>query len=299
MTDHGLPPLPEGFDLPFFYGTFTNIGFDFLLSDPTEKEAVAELLAADAAGRHLTPALFGDSVCLSFNYQLHFAQFGSGTGVTQEVELNIVAHPTAEAARVPKLSYAQYAHGEDQTRLIGFCRIHVACDNDLAIRAGKQLFNEPKHKAGFQHTLPVPNATTTDPKAIDRWKVVCGEYGTAAQDGSYDPANTYFSFEADFGELSSQPVSAAPFTEYGSRTQKSSAGTRPLAAPLNVFSPYSWYDLSDGADPLDFTVGQADPQLGRSEPFLELIEFKRPAGAWTYQSPPVAAQNRPYWVTPS
>lgn len=296
MTDHGLPPLPEGFGLPFFYGTFTNIGFDFLLSDPTEKEAVAQLLSEDAAGRHLTPALFGDSVCLSFNYQLYFAQFGSGTGVTQEVELNVVAHPTAEAARVPKLSYAQYAHGEDQTRLLGFCRVHVACDNDLAIRAGKELFNEPKHKAAFQHTLPVPNATTADPKALGRWKVVCGVDGTAARDGSFDPANTYFSFTADFTGLAPQPVSAAPFTEYGSRTRKNSDSTRPLAAPLNVFSPYAWYDLGNGADPLDFTVGQADPQLGRSEPFLELIEFKRPAGAWTYQSPPVAAQNRPYWV---
>ncbi|CAL9347025.1 hypothetical protein [Streptomyces sp. enrichment culture] len=107
------------------------------------------------------------------------------------------------------------------------------------------------------------------------------------------------SLEADLGGLDPQPVSAAPFTEYGSRTRKGVPGTRPLAAPLNVFSPYAWYDLSDGADPLDLTVGQADPQLGRSEPYLRLIEFKRPVGAWTYQSPPVAAQNRPYWVARS
>jgi hypothetical protein len=297
MTDHGLPPLPEGFTLPFFYGTFTNIGFDFLLSDPAEKQAVTNLLRQDAAGRHLTPALFGDSVCLSFNYQLYFAQFGGGTGVTQEIELNVVAHPTSEAGRVPKLSYAQYARGEDQTRRLGFCRVHVACDSDIAIAAGVKLFNEPKHKAGFQHTLPVPNATTADPKTADRWKVVCGTYGTAAADGSFTPGNTYFSFEADLGGLPGLPVSAAPFTEYGSRKQSDGGDiTRPLAAPLNVFSPYTWYDLADGTDPLDFTVGQADPQLGCSKPFLDLIEDSSPAGAWVYQSPPVAAQNRPYWV---
>ncbi|MFJ8085847.1 hypothetical protein ACIQ6Y_35390 [Streptomyces sp. NPDC096205] len=294
MTGHELPPIPQGFGLPFFYGTFTNIGFDFLLDDPAEKQAVTNLLRQDDAGRHLTPALFEGSVCLSFNYQLYFAQFGSGAGITQEVELNVIAHPTAEAARVPRLSYSQYAHGEDQTHLLGNCRVHVACDSDIAIEAGVKLFNEPKHKAGFQHTLPVPNATTGDPKATDCWKVVCGTYGTAAADGSFTPANTYFSFEADLEDIGGQPVSATPFTEYGSR--KEGEHTRPLAAPLNVFSPYTWYDLSDGPEALDFTVGDADP-LGRSKGFLDLVLDKSPAGAWTYQSPPVAAQNRPYWVS--
>ncbi|ANP54848.1 hypothetical protein J2Z21_001496 [Streptomyces griseochromogenes] len=293
-----LPSLPACLTLPFFYGAFTNIGFDYLLDDPGDKQAVADLLAHDPAGRHLSPAVFDDSVCLSLNYQLYFAQFGSGAAVTQEIELNVVAHPTAEAGRVPKLTYAQYAHGEDQTRTLGFCRIHVACDNDIAIKAGVELFNEPKHKAGFQHTLPVPNATTADPKAADRWKVVCGTYGTAAADGSFTPADTYFSFEADLGGLSAKAVSAAPFTEYGSRwTGKDAASPyhRPLAAPLNVFSPYAWYDLGYGVDPVALAPGQA-PQQGRSKPFLDLIEDRSPAGAWVYQSPPVAAQNRPYWV---
>ncbi|MEU5534616.1 hypothetical protein [Streptomyces sp. NPDC020362] len=296
---HDLPPLPEGFTLPFFYGAFTNIGFDYLLHDAGSRQAVEALLHEDPAGRHLSPAVFEDSVCLSFNYQLYFSQFGSGTAVTQEIELNVVAHATAEAARVPRLTYPQYAHGEDQTRTLGFCRIHVACDNDIAITAGVQLFNEPKHKAGFQYTLPVPNATTADPKAVDRWKVVCGRYGTAAADGSYSPADTYFSFEADLGGLSAQPVSAAPFTEYGSRRvdkEGTSPHHRPLAAPLNVLAPYAWYDLSEGSDPVGLTLGRADPQQGRSKPFLDLIEGRNPVGAWVYQSPPVAAQNRPYWV---
>ncbi|MFJ5777077.1 hypothetical protein [Streptomyces sp. NPDC093094] len=292
---NGLPPIPAGFGLPFFYGTFTNIGFDFLLRDPAEKKAVTDLLRQDAAGRHLTPALFDDSVCLSFNYQLYFGQFGSGFGVTQETELNVIARPAADAGHGPRLTYAQYAHGEDQTRRLGNCRVHVACDNDLAIDAGVKLFNEPKHKAGFQHTLPVPNATTLDPKAADRWKVVCGKDGTASSDGTFTHENTYFSFDADLGGLTGQPVSAAPFTEYGSRTESDSTHTRPLGAPLNVFSPYTWYDLGDGEDPMDLTVGGAEPQ-GRSKAFLDLVADRRPAGAWTYQSPPVAAQNRPYWV---
>ncbi|MCZ0989385.1 hypothetical protein [Streptomyces diastatochromogenes] len=295
---HDLPPLPQGFTLPFFYGTFTNIGFDYLLDDADEHQAVKALLREDAAGRYLSPAVFEGSVCLSFNYQLYFAQFGSGTGVTQEIELNVVAHPTAEAHRVPRLTYTQYAHGEDQTRILGFCRVHVACDSDIAIKAGVELFNEPKHKAGFRHTLPVPNATTVDPKAVDQWKVVCGKYGTAAADGSFTPANTYFSFEADLSGLTSQPVSAAPFTEYGSghvHKDEESPHFRPLAAPLNVLSPYAWHDLRDGEEPLELALGQADPQ-GRSKAFLDLIVDKSPAGAWVYQSPPVAAQNRPYWV---
>ncbi|MGW2491527.1 hypothetical protein ACWCV9_30515 [Streptomyces sp. NPDC001606] len=291
-----LPPVPPGFGLPFFYGTFTNIGFDYLLDDPAGQEAVRDLLHQDPAGRELSPARFGDSMCLSFNYQLYFAQFGTGTGVTEEIELNVVAHPTAAAARVPRLSYTEYAHGADQTRLLGFCRIHVACDNDIAIRAGVELFNEPKYKAGFQHTLPVPNETTADPEAVDRWKVVCGRDGTAAADGSFAPADTYFSFTADLAGRTGRPVSVAPFTEYGSRRAGAGDQARLLAAPLNVLSPYTWYDLREGTGTLEFSVGGADPQPGRSKPFLDLIAAREPAGAWVHQSPPAAAQNRPYWV---
>lgn len=78
----------------------------------------------------------------------------------------------------------------------------------MAIKAGVRLFNGPKHKAGFRHTLPVPNATV-DPKTADRWKVVCARYGRAAADGSFTPADTYFSFEADLSGLTAQPVSTA------------------------------------------------------------------------------------------
>jgi hypothetical protein len=298
LTDHSLPPIPAPFSLPFFYGTFTNIGFDYLIDDSAGQNSVRELLSEDAAGRHLWPASFTGAMCVSFNYQLYFAQFGNGTGITQEIELNVVAYPEAATGTVPDLTYLQYVHGEDQTRALGFCRTHVACDSQVAIDAGVALFNEPKHKASFQHTLPVPNATTADPKAIGLWKVACGKYGT--QDGSFTPANTYFSFAADLNNLNPQPVSAAPFTEYGSRRLEPSPSTRPLAAPLNVFSPYDWYDLSAAKlSHFTFTVGHADPQLGRSRPFLDLIKDRNPVGAWVYQSPPVAVQNRPYWVVTS
>ncbi|WP_034090910.1 hypothetical protein [Streptacidiphilus albus] len=286
-----LPDLPPGFSLPFFYGTFSNIGFDYLLTD---RAAVTELLKESPSGAHLSPAVFDDQVCLSFNYQLYCGQFAKGASITQEVELNIVAFPAADANRVPKLTYQQYAYGSDQTRGLGFCRMHVACDSQIAIDAGQKLFNEPKFKAGFDPTLPVPNDTTADANAVDRWKAVCGVFGSADANGAFTPANTYFSFEADLHGLGPQPVSAAPFTEYGSRKQPDGS-FRPLAAPLNVFSPYVWYDLARSTGRVKLALGGAAPQ-GLSKKFVDLLKDRQPAGAWVYQSPPVAAQNRPYWV---
>jgi hypothetical protein len=295
-TATDLPELPQGFTLPFYYGTFTNLGVDYLLHSPDQKERVAALLAQDHAGRHLSPALFDGAMCLSMNYQLYFAQFEESSSITQEIEFNVVAYPTAEASRVPTLTYSQYAQGTDRTGLIGFCRVHVACDNKHAIDAGRKLFNEPKRKASFAYKMPVPNQTTANPAYADMWKITCGEYdGDLANDDE-----VFLRLSVNLQGLTGRPVSIAPFTEYGSRpTGTGDRGYRPLAAPLNVFSPYQWFDLHEHSctDPrVILTLGLADPPRQAKE-YLHLINDQRPAGAWVYQSAPVAAQNRPYWVT--
>ncbi|MFI0977176.1 hypothetical protein ACH4SP_09120 [Streptomyces sp. NPDC021093] len=306
VNDASLPAAVEGSSLPFFYGTFTNIGFDYLL--PADK--VQALLRASSGGEQLSAGIFEDGKALvSLNYQQYFAQFARGSGITQEIELNIVAFPTKDASLTPKLTYRQYAMGEDQTRRLGFWRTHVDCDNDNAIKAGKDLFAEPKHKAGFAIVLPVPNATTPAAAppdeakrradAVDVWHVDCGVFGRANPDGTYPEAERYYTVDANLRGLTAQPVSAAPFTEYGSRKVKVKEVTvaKPLAAPLNVFSPYTWYDLSGATGKVKVTLGKAPHQDGaRSKEFVELLKGREPVGAWVHQSPPVAVQNRPYWM---
>jgi hypothetical protein len=279
-----IPPLPAGYSLPFYYGTFTNIGFDYLV-----EPAKADALVAHLPG--LSPALFKDGgrdkACLSFNYQMYFAQFADGCGVTQEIELNVVTFPTAEAARTPKPKYQEYAEGQDAARLLGFSRIHVACDSQVAIDAGVNLFNEPKFKARFEvAAMPVPNGDKVT------WDISCLKDGTSQQNGEL-----YFRFTADLTELTPRTRSISPFTEYGSvrKAGRPDDHSTPLAAPLNVFQPYQWYDLSRRNGRVAVHPGNG-PAYGRIRAFMDAIVEVSPIGAWYYQSPPVAAQNRPYYV---
>lgn len=292
-SDPILPDIPKGFDLPFYYGTFTNLGVDYLV----DKGRAEALLKDFEPSGQLSVAEFEGKACLSFNYQVYFAQFAHGTGVTQETEFNIVAYPTAAASRVPKLTYKQYARGEDQTRNLGFCRHRVACDADPAIKAGKELFGEPKFKAGFAVTLPVPNGTPTDApdpatgaNAVwyDTWKVTC----LKVDDDGEETEEAYFTFTADLRGLPAKTVSAAPFTEFG--TRKVGGSDKALAAPLNVFQPYQWYDLEKQSKKVALTSGNSpDPKI---KSFIDAIAATEPVGAWLYQSPPVAVQNRPYFL---
>ena len=286
-----LPDILPGFDLPFYYGAFTNLGIDYLVS-PEDAENLLEKCAGHEA---LTVAEFEGRACLSFNYQLYFGQFSNGGAVIQEIEFNIVSYPKAADHRVPKLTYEQYAKGEDSTRNLGFCRYRVACDSPLAIDAGKKLFGEPKFKADFQTTIPVPNGA----EWYDTWTVTCLKeaQGSTAGGKTKEP-DPHFAFTADLGGLQARSVSTAPFTEYGTRGEDASA--RALAAPLNVFHPYQWYDLRKAQGQpttgkrVTLTPGSAPDQQIKS--FLDVIESKDPVGAWLFQSPPVAVQNRPYYV---
>ncbi|MFG3053986.1 hypothetical protein ACGFZP_23935 [Kitasatospora sp. NPDC048239] len=292
MTGLPLPPVPEPYHLPFHYGALHNLGVDYLV-DP---EPVRALLAKRHPG--LTAARFDGMACVSLNYQLYFAQYPGGGGITQEVEINIIAHPQFGEDRLPVLNYGQYARGYDQTKLLGIARLHVLCDNLLAIDAGTRLYAEPKYPGWFETVMPSLNAAAVR----DRWSVSCRR-AEAGPDGLRRDQEELFSLEADLVGLASEPVNNTPITGYGTDGEG-----RLLAGPLNVHQPYRYYALDDrtagrvrlavgsggagsggerfGAD----EAGEAARDLGR------LVADAPAAGVWTYQSAPVAAHNRPYYV---
>jgi hypothetical protein len=278
LAPHPLPAIPDGFRLPFHYGALHNVGVDYLV--PLDR------VTRHLAGTGLSPAVLDGKACVSFNYQLYFAQFDFGPSVTQEIELNIIAFPTASSSLVPDLTYVQFAHGEDQTKLRGNWRIQVACDAPPAIRAGKKLFNEPKFPAWFKTTMPSPNA---DPGTV--WKVEClGAELTSDGDDIIKHDKPLFSFQADLSGLLPAPVSIAPFTEYGTDPQH-----RTLAAPLNVYQPYQHYAL-DGQGHQRVRLAVEDPKSAIGADLAALTKGVHAVGVWTYQSPTVAAQNRPYYT---
>jgi len=282
MSPLSLPPVAEPFQLPFHYGALHNIGIDWL----TEADPVRDLLAEHHPA--LTAATFDDGQALvSLNYQLYFAQYAFGGGVTQEIEYNIIAFPTAQADRIPELTYAQYAQGWDQTKLLGIARIHVVCDNPYAITAGRELYAEPKYPGWFEVGLPSLNGP-----AGETWTVHCKAAEVAADGTLLREEKQLLSLTAELDGLTSAPANNTPITGYGTDPTG-----RALAGPMNVYQPYRWYDLTD-TDRIHLTVHAPDTGLGRDLHRL-LGDSGTPAtGAWTYQSPPVAAHNRPYYLGP-
>jgi hypothetical protein len=264
MTD--LPPVAAPFQLPFHYGALHQVGVDYLVDPEPARTLLAEAHPA------LSVAEFDGLACVSLNFQLYFAQYAEGAGVTQEIEINIVSYPSAHRKRLPDLSHADYLRGVDQTKLLGIGRIHVLCDNDIAIEAGTKLFAEPKHPARFSVTTPSPNGPLAH-----TWRVAC-------QDADAE----LFSFTVRLDGLVGEPVSNAPITGYGT-----TADGRLLAGPMNVYHPYQAYTLDD-ADRVDLRITAPQSAVGKD---LDALIGDTPAAcAWTLQSPPVAAHHRPYYV---
>lgn len=279
MSPQPLPAVPAPYQLPFHYGALHQIGLDFLV----EPGPVHELLKQHHPA--LSAAEFAGKALLSVNYQLYFAQYPAGGGITEEVEVNVIAYPTAAADRLPELSYEQYALGWDQTRQLGIARLHVLCDNPLAIGAGRALFAEPKYPGWFETTMPSLNGP-----ASDTWSVTCRR-AEENGDGSLRRLDSaLFSFTADLAGLPVTHANNTPVTGYGTDEQG-----RALAGPMNLYQPYLLRTLSPAtADRVSLTVH--DPSAEVCQDLARLLGDAPAAGTWTFQSPPVAAHNRAYYL---
>ncbi|MFB7176159.1 hypothetical protein ACFCYI_00410 [Streptomyces sp. NPDC056257] len=274
-----LPPVPAPYQLPFHYGALHNLGLDFLVDPGAARDVLAKHHPA------LNVAEFDGRALVSVNFQLYFAQYQFGAGITQEVEVNIIAFPADAADRLPDLSYEQYAQGHDQTKLLGIARIHVLCDNALAIDAGRKLYAEPKHPGWFEAAMPSLNGP-----AGNSWHVTCKAAGFTPEGDIERHPTGLFTLAADLTGLTGTPVNNTPITGYGT----DEAG-RPLAGPMNVYQPYLWYAPADiAADRAALAV--LDPTAEVGQDLTRLLNGTAPAGVWTYQSSPVAAHNRPYYL---
>jgi hypothetical protein len=272
--DQGMPPVPAGFQMPFYYASLVNCAMYF----PADPGVLSPYLK----GKFVRPALFDGQGLVYFNYQLYTAHFPGFMSLVTEIELNIVSYPVAREREVPRLTLREFVAGEDQTKLYGNLRVHVPCDNPQAIKAGVELFGEPKFQTTFNASLPSLNDPT-----VETWTVICNDPGAA--DPSKDDGGYIFKAVADLRGLGASAGNVSPTTEYGI------VGGRLIGARWNILEPHRTYFLDPKqAKRVAMTYGASQHQMRKD---MQALIGKTPCAAvQTFDSKPAAVQSRAYYA---
>ena len=130
--------------------------------------------------------------------------YNPGGSAFNETELNVVAYATARENDVPKdLSAQEFIFGADQSKNLGVYRLHVACDNEMAIAAGRAYYYENKFMTFYKYQTPSLNRTVADQiKTDSQWNIECMDTDSA------DAAQLY-SAKIDARDLSFHAANAS------------------------------------------------------------------------------------------
>lgn len=272
-----MPPIPKGFLLPFYYASLYNCAMYFAV----EPRVVAPYLE----GKPLRPALFDGKALVYFNYQHYTAQFPAFMSDVGEIELNIVSYPTVAEGKTLSFSARDFILGNDQTKLYGNLRVHVPCDNPNAIKAGIELFGEPKFQTTFDTAMPSWN----DDPTSQNWKFTCNDPKAKPNASGGGSKPTIFTAEADLLNLSPQPGNVSPTTEYGI------LDGRLVCCRWNILQPHDTYFLNARQSKrVSVTYGESKHPMRRD---METLVGDRPCIAvQTFASRPAAIQSRAFYA---
>ena len=264
-----FPDIPPG--LPFFYGTLASVWVFF--------PAAIDVLARFLAGTGLRVAPIDDGGLAGLNFQRYLASSDTELESTVEVEFNIVAYPVAREGTVPRLSLAEYVGGADTTKTIGNYRLHVACDDKVAIKYGKLFFGEPKFLATFKYNVPDLNAPDTT-----TWTVRCTEPAR--------PRGEVFALRiADLGGRSAVPANGSEIVQY------SVLNGRPVCSRWNIFGAARTVLLGrTGPSPVSLSLSPRSRHPMTADMRAILGRSPRAAAVQTYVSPPAASIGRPAYA---
>lgn len=261
-------PIVDATTSHFYYASLNYIEVYYLISP----EKVSRYLE----GTNLSPVLFDNKACVSFNFHSYSSHFCNASGFTQEVELSITCFPNKYTDIIPELSFLQYLEGEEQSKTIGNYRIHVPCDDTVAIEAGKKKFGEPKFEARFKTQIPAFNNPS-----VSIWKFNCSE--------NIANGNEIFSCEIDLTKLANSFSNIFPRTYYGLIDGKT------IGSRWNLLSPIQTYILSlDDAKRVNLKFGKSKSQMKKDMQYL--IENNSAVAIHEYRSKPIAIQGRSYWI---
>jgi hypothetical protein len=297
-TSDIFPPFPDLFRMPFFYASLSSLKVYYAVP--------ADGLVPYLGGTTLKPATFtdlpGDQGVVSVEFQNYTGHGGTLLETCNEVEFNILAYPVSRADRVTPMSLGDYVRGMEQTKTVGGMRIYVPCDNPFAIQAGRVVFGEPKFLTTFAFQVPSPNQpdqktwtyTVHDPAYVPPTK----PKPTAKKDVIYTVNADLTGLVVDPNGNPSPLVLYSMFPELpngGLPGRNGYRGQRLIGSLWNIFDMDQIYWLDKG------TQGRVTMTFGTSKHSMR-VDMEKIVGAapaiavQVYQSEPVAAENRAYFV---
>jgi hypothetical protein len=282
-----FPAIPQGFETPFWYASLQSFWTYWYV----EPNALREHVAAQPGGDQMEPALFdfgpglGQGGMVSLDFQRYTGHGPAYLEYVHEVEFNIYIYPASRVPEVPALGFDQYLLGWDQTKTIGGYRLHVPCDNQNAINAGKAFYGEPKFLAAFSYALPTLNAAPTQ-----TW-----QYSTLVAEGG---ASVY-ELTADFAGLQSQPGNPSPLVEYGTLNGQLVGNQWSFYGPFDT-----WLFAGAAPNPVTLSLGAAPdpgtyPDAAATYTDLRKLIGSNPAvAAQAFTSAPVSSESRGWYTVP-
>jgi hypothetical protein len=263
-----LPPLPEGFNFPFYYASLDGLWLYYLV-DPSK-------VLPHLENTGLNPALFEEQALVNINFQRYTSHLSTVLSTVDEVEFNLVSYPAALEQDVPHLTVDDYLSGQEQTKLIGNYRLHVAADNEHAVEAGIKAFGEPKFYTTFTYAVPDLNDPT-----VTTWNIKCND--------PVDSSQFIFQALVNTQKLGPGRYNLSPITGY-TLLNKRLLGTR--------WNLYGVYSSATRVSPelVELSFGQSLNPMR-----LDMQQIIGSTHAYAIQrlvSPPVATEGRGYYVNP-
>lgn len=237
----------------------------------------------------MTPYDFGDGKgAVNINFFNAAAMYGSGQpgnmgiGGFNETEVNVVAYATAVSRAVPKgVSFDDYLAVGEPTKRVGNMRLWVACDDPVAVAAGKQVFMENKFLTPY--TYDVPNSNNGAHKGgpwTSTW--TC-----------HDPTCTPMAIYEATVDLEGLSATASNMSEFIDLSWDSKA-RRPVASRRNYFGMYDTYKLSSRSKAVSISYGKSAHPMKAD--MRKLIGRRRAKAVQTYASPPCIAEWAGYYA---
>lgn len=276
------PPIDPAYDgSPFYYASLAVLEVLYLVDVDT--------LRPYLAGSGLEVATFEDGrAAAGFNFQMYTSMFPGSMGTIMEIELNAFAYPSG--AHQPMLSFHDWVTGADESRLIGSHRVHVPCDDDVAIAAGMKLYGEPKFKTQFLADFPLPNGP-----GGTAWSFVCCDPAhPPAGDDADARAHAIYTCSAQLAGLGAVLSDPSPVTVYGAVTVDGPTKGRPVGARWNILRPFETYFLGPG-DGARVLLGYGASNHPMQADVRRMVGDAPAVVVRTTVSPPAAIQSRTYW----